>query len=107
LNLWDYLLTIIDDLTTEERITSLDVIVRFLSRRTFDPLYMDGNEKEEISIGFFTKPIQKFQITSKYKKLLYKTYQFVILKLQNTKELSEKPEWLSFAASVLGFYFCN
>ena len=102
LNLWDFLLSIIDELNMEERIISLDVIVKILSRRTFDPLYLDGNEKEEFSIGFFTKNLQKIDLTTKYKSLLYRTYSFVITKLQLMKQFNEKPEYISFSASVLG-----
>eukprot|EP01080_Neovahlkampfia_damariscottae_P005708 gene5708-9528_t len=101
LNLWEYLLSVIEEINLEERILSLDVIVKILSRRTFDPFYMDGNDKEEFSIGFFSKNIQKGQLTLKYKQLLYRTYSFVITKLQLMKEFTEKPEYISFSASVL------
>lgn len=99
--LWEYLLTIIEDLTEEERITTLEVISKIICRRIFDPIYLESNENEDIYLGLFQSSIKKGTLKIKYKELIYQTYSFIITKLIMMKEFDEQPEYLSFAASIL------
>lgn len=101
LQLWEYLLSIIEDLSEEERITSLEVISKIISRRVFDPINLESNENEEIYLGLFQSSIKKGTLKMKYKELIYSTYSFIITKLKMMKEFDEQPEYLSFAASIL------
>jgi hypothetical protein len=100
LNLWEYILNVVDELKPSEKQAGFEVIVAIIKNIIFDPIFLltKTKEKKVFKIG---KNITKEEVIQKYMNLLLDT-QTIILNLfkQNHKNITA--DMFSFSASILG-----